>query len=102
MPIHVSDKETEYFIRMIKLVNTFCQIHACVGVTILIVIIWINNEHALQGGIKNTSSSVMHTRVIFQNVECACTQESYTVEAINPPKGLAKRGLYTQEVVMHR
>ena len=43
----------------------------------------------------------MHTRVVLK-VECACTQESYTVEAINPPKGVAKRGLYTQEVVMHR
>ena len=58
MPIHASDKETEKFFRIIKLVNTFSQVHACVGVIVLIVIIWINNEHALQGGIKNTSSSV--------------------------------------------
>ena len=58
MPIHVSDKETEEFIRIIKLVNTFSQVHACVEVIVLIVIIWVNNEHVLQGGIKNTSSSV--------------------------------------------
>ena len=57
--------ETEYFIRIIKLVNTFSQVHAWVGVIVLIVIIWVNNEPALQGGIKKYL------------LECACTQELY-------------------------
>ena len=104
MSIHVSDKETEDFIRIIKLVNIFCQVHACVGVIILIVIIWINNEHALQGGIKNTSSSVhahksyiskgrvcMHTKVIYSG-------SNQSTQGTDQTWHLYTRGRYAQVV----